>query len=253
MIGNHEDDPVLSYKSVEDPEDHLSEIVGFVETEFPSATGIMLVGSVASSSKEAHSDYDISIVHDDYTLLYANSALLQQPPYSLITDPSDFDVIALKVELSAQKAGIQIITRSALTRVCDYSEGYLIVLRHQPWDEYDFSRNAYGNEIGVRPRSDVFENGVTRMYLPITIEHEATIYTGVHTHMFLTNPLVIRDHDAISTELDRLWHNYLAMLARHHTEPNVEDVMRSLWKSERFNSETIRHIERKLEAYNRTL
>ena len=220
MLDNHED-LLWASRTIENPNDHLAEIVGFVETEFPTATGIMVVGSATSASKTAHSDYDISVIHDDYASLYSNSSLLRTPPYGLITDPSGFDIIALKIELFAQKTGIQIMTRDALTKVCDYGDGYLKVLRHQPWDEYDHSRNAYGDEISVRPRADVFTNGVNRIHLPITVHYEETVYTGVHTHMFLTNPLIIRDYDVIATELDRLWHNYLTTLARYHHNPSL--------------------------------
>lgn len=232
------------------------DIITFVEKEFPTVIGIMIVGSAAHSQLGPDSDYDFSVVHDNYKKLLSNSTLLQEGEYRNIGDPSEFDILAVKTTVEETEVGVQIITREAFDRVCSLQDGNLSVFRPKPWDEYDYGRSSSGQEIAVRPRADQLPTGGCRLFLPITTEYNGQVFTGVHVHMFLANPRVIRDQSGeIARRLDDLWVNFLALLESHINEPNgvsLAYALTSLWKSEQFNSATIQHVEREIKQYQET-
>lgn len=234
-------------------EQRESSIVTFVEREFSTATGIMIVGSTTHSQLGPDSDYDFSVIHDNYRNLLRNSILLREGEYRNIGDPSKFDILAVKTTVEETKVGVQIITREAFDRVCSLQDGNLSVFRPKPWDEYDYGRNSSGQEIAVRPRADQLPTGGYRLFLPITTEYDGQIFTGVHVHMFLTNPRIIRDQSGeIARRLDDLWVNFLALLESRTDESNgvsLAHALTSLWKSEQFNSATIQHVGRKIKQY----
>ena len=225
-------------------------VLSFVETQFPTAIGIILVGSAVQTGRKSNSDsdYDFSIIHNDPELLRSTSPLLHESPYSY-QELSEFDVFAIKTLHNQQKIGAQLISLEAIKRVCDYGGGYLRVLRHQGWDDYDEGKNALGEIISVRPQTDLLPDGGVRIHLPITTEYKGMKYTGVHTHMFLANPLIIKDIANIDEDLSRLWDNYLKHLSGFFPNLDIVSVLNSLWKGDQFNAHAIEYVNKQIQRF----
>lgn len=236
------DQELLKYNNVD------KSVLSFVETQFPTAIGIILVGSVVQTGRESKSDYDFSIIYNDPELLRSTSPLFHESPYSH-QELSEFDIFAIKTLYNQQKIGAQLISLEAIRRVCDYGGGYLRVLRYQGWDDYDKGKNAFGEIISVRPQTDLLPDGGVRIHLPITTEYKRMKYTGVHTHMFLANPLIIKDVVNIDEDLSRLWNNYLKYLLQFLPNLDIDSVLNSLWKGDQFNTYAIEYVSRQIQRF----
>lgn len=229
------------------------EVIKTVEAEFPRAKGILLVGSAANSQRRADSDFDFTVIHDTHETAIQHSKYLQQPPYANINNYSEFDILAMKTKILGTEVGIHNFTLDAFKRVCSLSGDDLRVFRPNPWDEYDYGTNIFGDTVAVRPRADLLPHGGHRLFLPIMIKYDGQEYTGVHVHMFLTNPNILRDsEEVIDINVANLWTNYLMLSKKYLPNINLEQLMKNLWKSHTFNDRTVRFSADQLNKSNAT-
>lgn len=226
-----------------------TEIITLVQKEFEEASGILLVGSSANGKRRPGSDYDFTVIHRDLGSLSRTAPFLNDVA---IENSEMYDIYALKSVMSDREVGVHIMHEDVFHSICEMNVGEISVFRHKPWDEYDYGKSVQGRQIAVRPRADELPTGGYRMFLPTMIEFGEEVFTGVHAHMFLTNPKVIKDDDgSISTHISSLWTRYLTLMEQQVGYVSFDQVMGSLWKSESFNQQTLFHIGRQVERYLR--